>query len=127
MSYCRFSDLNGLCDVYVYEDVSGGWTTHVATRRMPAGAPRAPLELLMVGNAAATEAYRVYEEAYADWYNSHEHEDIDHPEAGARFNHATPGECADNLQRLRVSNLIVPHYAIQALRREQSAMDDDGA
>lgn len=26
MAYCRWSD----CDVYVYEDVSGVWVTHVA-------------------------------------------------------------------------------------------------
>lgn len=29
MSYCRWSSDNFKCDVYVYADVSGGWTTHV--------------------------------------------------------------------------------------------------
>jgi hypothetical protein len=33
MSYCRWSSDHFDCDVYVYEDVSGGWTTHVAGRR----------------------------------------------------------------------------------------------
>lgn len=33
MSYCRWSSMNWMCDVYVYEDVDGGWATHVAGRR----------------------------------------------------------------------------------------------
>jgi len=33
MSYCRWSTDNFRCDLYCYEDVSGGWTTHVAGRR----------------------------------------------------------------------------------------------
>lgn len=34
MSYCRWGSDFGRCDVYVYEDVGGGWTTHVAGRRL---------------------------------------------------------------------------------------------
>jgi len=34
MSYCRWSSDHGECDVYVYADVAGGWTTHVAGRRL---------------------------------------------------------------------------------------------
>jgi|WetSurMetagenome_2_1015567.scaffolds.fasta_scaffold148707_3 hypothetical protein len=33
MSYCRFSSDNFNCDLYIYEDVSGGFTTHVASNR----------------------------------------------------------------------------------------------
>lgn len=35
MSYCRFSTKD--CDLYCYEDVSGGFTTHVAARRARPG------------------------------------------------------------------------------------------
>lgn len=34
MSYCRWSSDFGECDVYVYEDVAGGWTIHVAGRKL---------------------------------------------------------------------------------------------
>jgi hypothetical protein len=34
MSYCRWSSNDFQCDVYVYEDVAGGWTTHVACNRV---------------------------------------------------------------------------------------------
>ena len=33
MSYCRFSSDDFTSDVYVYADVSGGYTTHVASSR----------------------------------------------------------------------------------------------
>ena len=33
MAYCRWSCLGGFCDLYCYEDVSGGYTTHVAGRK----------------------------------------------------------------------------------------------
>lgn len=33
MSYCRFSSDDYQCDVYVYQDGNGGWTTHVAGSR----------------------------------------------------------------------------------------------
>lgn len=33
MSYCRWSCDDYRCDLYCYEDVSGGYTTHVASSR----------------------------------------------------------------------------------------------
>jgi hypothetical protein len=33
MSYCRWSDDRGRCDLYAYADVMGGYTVHVADRR----------------------------------------------------------------------------------------------
>lgn len=33
MAYCRFSTDDFKCDIYCYEDVSGGYTTHVAGMR----------------------------------------------------------------------------------------------
>ena len=33
MSYCRWSSDRFQCDLYCYEDASGGWTTHVAGNR----------------------------------------------------------------------------------------------
>lgn len=39
MSLCRFSDNNFKCDIYCYEDVKGGFTTHVAAARYKKGIP----------------------------------------------------------------------------------------
>ena len=45
MSYCRWSSDDFRCDVYCYEDVGGGYVTHVASNRVvgdipPSGDPR---------------------------------------------------------------------------------------
>lgn len=47
MSYCRFSTGDGQCDLYVYEDASGGVTIHVASYRLVYNEPLpAPVDLL---------------------------------------------------------------------------------
>lgn len=33
MSYCRWSSDDYQCDLYIYEDVYGCWTTHIACKR----------------------------------------------------------------------------------------------
>jgi hypothetical protein len=40
VSYCRWSSNNWDCDLYCYEDVSGGWTTHVAGNRIVGEIPK---------------------------------------------------------------------------------------
>ena len=42
MSYCRFSSEDFASDVYVYEDVCGGYTTHVARARVDYASPLPP-------------------------------------------------------------------------------------
>ena len=116
MSYCRWSSENGYCDVYVYEDVHGGWTTHVASNRIPPGAPPDPIECLIDGDLDGfQERMRVRRE----WSDKVETIRIDHPEAGSSFNHDTPGECAENLKRLKADGFMVPDYAIETLMKEE--------
>lgn len=40
MSYCRWSSNDFQCDLYCYEDINGGWTTHIAGSKL---IPREPL------------------------------------------------------------------------------------
>ena len=133
MSYCRWSSLNGYCDVYVFEDVHGGWTTHVASRRPPPGAPEDPMEVLTVEAAADpelwTKAWAEFQRRQAArdaWASTNASLPIEHPEAGASFNHPTPGDCADNLERLRAEGFIVPQAAIDVLRSESLEVQQHG-
>ena len=125
MSYCRWSCLNGYCDVYVYEDVNGGWTTHVASRRIPPGCPVNGMSLITAISLSGPTRDLLLEvqRIERDWRDAHPSAPIDLPEAGTSFNHDTPGECADNLERLRGLGFVVPLFAIQALREEQREMD----
>ena len=117
MSYCRFSCDNWKSDVYVYEDVSGGFTTHVAaTRRVWPIVPDAPLSL------AATSVGRWI---WNKWHRLHMWMVDKSPRQaicggydGASFRDPTASACAYWLEMLRAAGYRVPQYAIDALREE---------
>jgi hypothetical protein len=127
MSYCRWSSLNGYCDVYVYSDVDGVWRTHVASGRQPAGVPADGLDLLQAAcadkNHPAMTLCVEQQKILSEWHVRMGGLTIDHPESGTSFTHSSPGECADNLERLAREGFIVPIYAIQELRKEQEKID----
>ncbi len=149
MSYCRWSSDFAECDVYVYEDVSGGWTTHVAGRRLR---QQVPDEIRNMPTNTGEELFAQYQ-AEKVWRESlpcdetpcnytdgkknwkgvcRSPKDSEYiylskisEHAGESFNDATPGECADTLEMLRSSSLNVPQYAIDDLRAEQSEIAQD--
>lgn len=129
MAYCRWSCDNGYSDTYVYEDVLGGWTTHIANMRRPPGAPEGGLEWLVSDAARAFSpeeqavTYAAKSAAWREWADANPPVKWDHPEAGASYNHATPGECADNLERLIGEGVRVPDGVVEALRTEQAEME----
>ena len=57
MSYCRWSSMGGQCDLYIYADVSGGVTIHVATRRqvLTPDIPEDPIQDLFSGKITSEE------------------------------------------------------------------------
>ena len=114
MSYCRWSDDS---DVYVYEDVSGGWTTHVAGRRRVDPPAQPSLALLAEGQVFWWMLLERMRRSALD-VTGDPMERIAAPSAGESFNDPSPGECADRLERLRAEGLIVPQYAIDDLRDE---------
>lgn len=132
MSYCRWSDMNGYCDVYVYEDVNGGYTCHVAGQRIPSGAPYIGYDLLMASALAgsnsekspAWELYQKNKEIRDEWAKDNEPVPIEHELAGSSFNCPTPGEMADHLEKLAREGFIVPGHAVISLREEQRELKD---
>ncbi len=115
MAYCRFSSDDFQCDVYCYEDVSGGWTTHVASKRVVFSEPL-PAEVPFD------------EDHLQQWLERHQkimnlletatREPITLPHAGDTFNDPTAGAAADTLIALRMLGYNVPQYAIDTLLEE---------
>jgi hypothetical protein len=146
MSYCRWSSDNWMSDVYVYEDVSGGWTTHVAGRRRPFG----PVPDLMSSRLTMAlhgwsgciwdrerremvypqrwrgAVYHAWCSFLTFWHNRVHMGSLrliplrqtGLPADGESFNDPTPTDCADRLEGLRAMGYRVPQYAIDALRSE---------
>lgn len=147
MSYCRWSSNNFWCDVYVYEDVAGGWTTHVAGNRLRFRAiPEIPMSLFPRLNGEWDKKNRkmVYPSRYEAikasiiahiflwshrlhmWSVSHiPRRNIGLEHDGETFNDPTPGECASRLIYLRDCGYIVPKYAIDSLLEEQREQDTE--
>lgn len=115
MAYCRWSSDDFQCDVYTFEDVAGGYTTYVASRRrvffdpLPEPVEWDPDNLDLWFQRHAIVMERV---------NRSELVDIGGPHDGASFNDPTPGACADRLEMLREAGYRVPQYAIDSLREE---------
>ena len=142
MSYCRWSSMNWRCDVYVYEDVSGGWTTHIAgNRRLLPPIPDIPINRWpsfggkwscrdrkviypSAWHAVAAHAMFGFCSFWHNWVHMLSLRMIPLVKIGLQcdgmtFNDSTPGDCADQLEYLRRLGYIVPQYAIDALRDEQ--------
>lgn len=140
MSFCRWSSDNWMCDVYVYEDVSGGYTTHVAGRRcIVPPIPDILWSLPRFGVSFDDDHKAVYPSRWhrlagramltfgCFWHNKIHMasvklmplRDIGLPFDGERFNDETAEECADTLEWLRSEGYRVPQYAIDALREEE--------
>lgn len=150
MSYCRWSSDWGECDIYCYADCMGGWTTHVAGRRVKHSIPQHIRELIpptMEDGDAWVKGYQAFRKAKMEWQKQFPHEvihDVDGDEAtvffadseyldlseigeeaGESYNDDTPGECADRLELLKQKGFNVPQYAIDSLREEQEEEDYD--
>ena len=117
MSYCRWSSDDFQCDVYVYEDCAGGWTTHLANMRK-------------VFKEPLPEFISFEKKNQKEWFERHKKVmkmcaeadlvPIDLPFDGESFNHNTPRECADWLIELKKTGYNVPQYAIDSLIEESS-------
>lgn len=132
MSYCRFSSDRHGCDVYVYADVHGGYTCHVAARKIVNlhEAPHCPdlIDYPRGGNGEITEEaladFVVKHRAYMDWLqNEAIRENIGLEFDGETFNTETATSMGNELKLLQTMGYSVPEYAIEALWEEGK---DDG-
>ena len=119
MSYCRWSNDDFHCDVYVYEEETV-FMIHVASSRYqfkePISAPVSPTKDGMnAWMARHRELSRMVGEA--------DIVTIGLPHDGESFSFDTADECADELVRLKALGYNVPQYVIDQLREEREARD----
>lgn len=126
MSYCRWSSDNFGSDLYVYEDVMGGWTIHVAGNRVVGEVPKWELPE-DPGDRAQVEASVVAYRAQIDFLKEAERVAIGLPYDGQTIGAATAGECADWCEALRGMGYRVPEGVIEVLREEHQTSSDGEA
>ncbi len=113
MSYCRWSSLNWMCDVYCYADVSGGWTTHVAGRRRV----REPTPEPDIGAVTSREWVEAHRRTM-DELDSIPLKDIGLPHDGETFDDPTLEDFRARLVTLRDLGYIVPKYTFEQIDEE---------
>lgn len=122
MSFCRWSSEGGKCDVYVYADVKGGYTCHIAHYRVINidEAPPAPtLDMVARGGEEGVKKYLEMSDARHEWIERHGvRQTVPHGMAGQTVNLGGAEEMALFLERLKSEGVNVPQYAIDELREE---------
>jgi hypothetical protein len=117
MSYCRWSTDDFGCDLYVYEDVNGGWTIHIAQSRVVGEVP--PVDWSLLDGPAGTGAEFVRQhKAQTDFVFGAEFEPINLPHAGQTFNLPTADEAAAKVEELLALGYRAPAYVAANLRAE---------
>ncbi len=113
MSFCRWSSDGFQCDLYVYADTSGGYTTHVAARRHLTRCP----ELEFDGDdKVVDESFK----AYSAWMDAEDKpmELIGLPHDGETFNDPDPASLLERVLMLRGLGYKVPEDAVDAIKAE---------
>jgi hypothetical protein len=120
MSYCRWSSDDYRCDLYCYEDASGGWTTHVARSRYVGERPHPDWSGLIgrVCDPARVALFWEQHTALSDWLATAERVPIGLPHAGATFNDPTPQAFRDRLIALRELGYHFPDYVLEKIDQE---------
>lgn len=114
MAYCRWSSNDFQCDVYCYESVDGGWHVHVAGRRHVLTEPLPPPV-----NYDSPQFGSRHQKVMSLLDNA-ELVKIGLPHDGESSVFNTPGAAAQYLEMLQSAGYIVPQYAIDALREEET-------
>ncbi len=110
MAYCRFSTDDFQCDVYVYEDVDGGYTIHVAkiclvyNDPIPPKVPMSDIDAFIERRTIMDEIYKCADEAPTPLQY-----------AGKSFNYDTATDAAAFLQELKHLGYRVPDSVIKDL------------
>lgn len=121
MSYCRWSSDSYMCDLYCYEDVSGGFTTHVAGNRR-SRRPETPDPMGDVGLALLKDKdHSAWEKLYDDFFAELDEIDLENlglPYDGRSFNDDTLEEFLERVRLLARVGYNVPEY-VEAIILEE--------
>jgi hypothetical protein len=131
MSYCRWSSDNWKCDLYCYEEVSGGFTTHVASNRIVGEVPEASFALLQKNDDLSVPEQvmrRLRNEAFKEWTEAQEkqskfldtckHKPIGLPYDGESFNDPDLESFLKRLLHLREVGYKFPDYVLEEVKEE---------
>ena len=122
MAYCRWSSMNWRCDIYCYQHVDGGYTTHVASNRVLGDIPAEPSWDLIQTNQ---EQWVIEHKAVMDFLETCKRERIGLLHDGETFNDPDLETFRARLMDLRAAGYVFPDYVLEEIDEEMKE-DKDG-
>jgi len=116
MSYCRWSSMDHACDLYVYADVSGGYTCHVASNRRVADTPCPPMPPEW-WKLPVDEGLALYN-AQNEWVEKSKLVPIGLPNDGETFSCLPRDSMVEKLKELKAEGYIMPDDLIETIAAE---------
>ncbi len=120
MSYCRWSSMNHGCDLYVFADVHGGYTCHVAKMKRVSDTP-CPEMPEQWWKLPPDELLAIHQAQLA-WCDQSKLEPIGLPHDGASFYNLPKAEMCETLAMLKREGYRMPTDLIEAIASE---VDDE--
>jgi hypothetical protein len=114
MSYCRWSSDNFKCDLYVYEDCGGFFSTSVATHRIVGDIPTIEFEKIHENPTLVAQQY----EAQMNFLHSCQRIEIGLPYDGESFCDFTLEELRDRLLHLKETGYRFPESVLEKISAE---------
>lgn len=113
MSYCRWSTDDYMCDLYVYDSVSGGIAIHIATNRLTYKEPLPDsVSYLDIG------AFMARNEKVGKMVDEADRVKIDLPYAGESWDGLSNDEAIEFLIELRQLGYRFPEHVIGMIQEE---------
>ena len=109
--------MNWKCDLYCYEHVAGGWTTHVAGRRRVSEPPSDRFADFIAKKITAEEYVELHR-ATMDALGTIPLVDIDLPHAGETFDDPTLEAFKERLLELRRIGYVFPDHVLTTIDAE---------
>jgi hypothetical protein len=129
MSYCRWSSNNWDCDLYCYEHVDGGFTTHVAGNRVVGDVPK-DMDFPPAGTskdevAKWAEEAVVSHRAQMAFLETAERKDIGLPHDGETFSDPDLESFLARVTSLRDMGYHVPDFVIESIKDEIASTPEE--
>lgn len=108
--------MNHACDIYLYSDVNGGYTCHVAGKKRVSGTPCPPMPEDWW--TLPVEEMMSIMEKQREWVDQSTLVDIGLPHDGESFYCLDRDSMIDTLEMLKAEGYTMPEGLIQALKEE---------
>ncbi|TWI84709.1 hypothetical protein JM93_03043 [Roseibium hamelinense] len=123
MAFCRFSDEDYGCDLYIYEDTDGGYVTHVASFRYDWKPPKPSPYDFDYMKKAHEKTWKAQLKKYHEKLKHARQVTIGLPFDGHTFWDEDVEEVIERVVLLHDLGYQVPEWVVTALKNEQEDID----